>query len=139
MFCFIRQLKFLKYCTLSRIFLWKLINGWSLIRPCWLDFFKKINRRVDMIIRATKDVFSYEISYITVLTSNFSTLFKFPAVNLPVSLSPSLSLLSYASHGYCNNLSFLIWSWNDTSTPLVIVDHRLGQLLKIYNKVSVEL
>ena len=87
----------------------------------------------------TKDVFSYEISYITVLTSNFSTLFKFPAVNLPVSLSPSLSLLSYARHGHCNNLSFLIWSWNDTFTPLVIVDHRLGQLLKIYNKVSVEL
>ena len=86
-----------------------------------------------------KDVFSYEISYITVLTSNFSTLFKFPAVNLPVSLSPSLSLLSYARHGHCNNLSFLIWSWNDTFTPLVIVDHRLGQLLKIYNKVSVEL
>ena len=44
----------------------------------------------------------------SVLTPNFSTFFKFPAVNLPVSLSPSLSLLSYASHGHCNNLSFLI-------------------------------
>ena len=34
--------------------------------------------------------------------------FKFPAVNLPVILSSSLSLLSYASHGHSNFLSFLI-------------------------------
>ena len=41
-------------CMLSGIFLGKLINVWSQIRPCWLDFFQKINRRVDMIIRATR-------------------------------------------------------------------------------------
>ena len=65
--------------------------------------------------------------------------FKFPAVNLPVILSSSLSLLSYASHGQCNFLSFLIWSWNYTFTQLEIVDRRLRQSLKLDNKVLVEL
>ena len=31
-----------------------LINVWSLIRPCGLEFFWEINRRVDMLIRATR-------------------------------------------------------------------------------------
>ena len=32
----------------------KLIIMWSLIRPCWVDFSSKLNRHVDMIIRATR-------------------------------------------------------------------------------------
>ena len=35
-------------------FLEKLIIMWSLIRPCWVDFSSKLNRHVDMIIRATR-------------------------------------------------------------------------------------
>ena len=37
-------------------FLEKLIIMWSLIRPCWVDFSSKLNRHVDMIIRATRVV-----------------------------------------------------------------------------------
>ena len=32
----------------------KLINVWSLIRPCGVEFFSEINRRVDTLIRATR-------------------------------------------------------------------------------------
>ena len=35
-------------------FLEKLIIMWSLIRPCWVDFSSKLNRHVDMIIRAIR-------------------------------------------------------------------------------------
>ena len=30
------------------------ISMWSLIRPCWVDFFPRINTHVDMAIRATR-------------------------------------------------------------------------------------
>ena len=43
------------------------ISMWSLIRPCWVDFFPRINTNVNMAIRATrvlkcvKRVLLYEI------------------------------------------------------------------------------
>ena len=42
------------FLMLAGIFFSKLISVWSLIRPCWVDIFLKINTRVDMAIRATR-------------------------------------------------------------------------------------
>ena len=38
----------------QKLFGQNLINVWSLIRPCWVDFFPKINTRVDTAIWAAR-------------------------------------------------------------------------------------
>ena len=49
------------------------ISMWSLIRPCWVDFFPRINTHVDMAIRATRVAGNFypAYQYQDILKANF--------------------------------------------------------------------
>ena len=58
---------------------------WSLIKPCWLDFFGKINRRVDMIIRTSRVV---RFQGFQIFRCEFEKCFRVSKKKSPVSCFP---------------------------------------------------